>query len=60
MGVDKKLSKKTMDKLREHAKLHKGGMRSKHMREMIKHMKKGDTFTTAHTKAVKAEKKNKK
>jgi hypothetical protein len=52
MGVDKKLTQKQMEKLLEHSKQHKGGMRSKHMRDMIKHMKKGDTFSTAHNKAM--------
>lgn len=48
----KELSKKTMDKLKEHAKQHKGGMRSKHMKDMVKHMKDGKTFSQAHTMAL--------
>ena len=55
----KKLSKKTMDRLREHSKAHKGGMRGKHMRNMKKFMEAGDTFSTAHTKAVREDKKSK-
>ena len=58
-GIKKNLDKKTMDKLKDHSKLHKGGMRSKHMKEMVKNMKSGDTFSTAHTKAKKEEKKPK-
>ncbi len=56
-GIKKNLDKKTMDKLKDHSKLHKGGMRSLHMKEMVKNMKLGDTFSTAHTKATKEEKK---
>jgi hypothetical protein len=56
----KKLSKKTMDRLREHAKAHQGGMRGKHMRNMKKFMEAGDTFSTAHTKAMREDKKMKK
>jgi len=47
------LTSKQMDKLREHAKMHKGGMRSKHMRNMVKFMKEGMSFTKAHNKAIK-------
>ena len=54
------LSKKTMDRLREHAKAHQGGMRGKHMRNMKKVMEAGDTFSTAHTKAMREDKKMKK
>jgi len=50
------LTEKQMDKLREHSKLHKGGMRSKHMRNMVKFMKAGDSFTKAHNKAKKLDK----
>ena len=55
----KKLSKKTMDRLKEHSKAHKGGMMGKHMKNMKKFMEGGDTFSTAHTKAMKEDKKNK-
>tara|TARA_R100000697_G_scaffold112686_1_gene130446 strand:- start:733 stop:1200 length:468 start_codon:yes stop_codon:yes gene_type:complete len=47
----KKLTDKQMAKLKEHAKKHEGGMRGKHMKNMVKFMKEGDTFSTAHTKA---------
>ena len=52
----KKLSKKTMDRLKEHSKKHEGGMRGKHMRNMVKFMKQGDSFTKAHNKAKKLDK----
>lgn len=42
-----------LDKLKEHSKLHKGGMKSIHMKNMIKFMKEGDTFNEAHKKAKK-------
>ncbi len=48
-----KLTEKQMAKLREHAKLHQGGMRSRHMRNMVKFMKEGDSFALAHKKAMK-------
>ena len=53
MGVSKKLSEKQIERIKEHSKLHKGGMNSKHIKNMVKLMKKGDTFSTAHTKAKK-------
>ena len=53
----KKLSKKTMDRLKEHSKAHKGGMMGKHMKNMKKFMEAGDTFSTAHTKAKKEDSK---
>lgn len=43
-------------KLREHAKQHEGGMRGKHMRNMVKFMKAGDSFNKAHKKAKKLDK----
>tara|TARA_R100000149_G_C5827354_1_gene104264 strand:- start:205 stop:768 length:564 start_codon:yes stop_codon:yes gene_type:complete len=43
-------------KLKEHAKFHKGGMRSKHMKNMVKFIKEGDSFNKAHDKAVKLDK----
>ena len=49
-----------MDRLREHSKAHQGGMRGKHMRNMKKFMEAGDTFSTAHTKAMREDKKMKK
>ena len=42
-----------MNKLKEHAKKHKGGMRSRHMKNMVKFMKEGDSFAKAHSKAKK-------
>ena len=52
----KDLPEKAQVKLREHAKFHKGGMRGKHMRNMIKFMGEGMTFTKAHNKAKKLDK----
>lgn len=49
----KTLSKAQMEKLKEHAKNHAGGMRGKHMRNMLKFMRSGDSFAVAHKKAVK-------
>ena len=40
-------------KLREHAKNHEGGMTGKHMKNMVKFMRAGDSFTVAHNKAKK-------
>mgnify|MGYP003654448427 CR=1 FL=1 len=53
----KDLTKKMQEKLREHAKLHTGGMKSKHMKNMIKNISNGDTFSVAHNKAKKLDKK---
>lgn len=50
------LSKKDKEKLAEHSKLHKGGMKSKHMKNMVKFMKEGDSFSKAHNKAMKLDK----
>ena len=44
-------------KLMEHSKMHKGGMASKHMKNMVKFMRAGDTFAKAHKKAVEMDKK---
>jgi len=49
----KDLKQPTQLRLREHAKMHKGGMQSKHMKNMIKFMTNGDSFSKAHTKAKK-------
>lgn len=46
-------------KLKEHAKLHKGGMSSNHMKNMKKFIANGDSFSAAHTKAVKLDKEKK-
>lgn len=43
---------KMMNKLKEHSKLH-GGMGSKHMKNMKKFIKGGDSFSVAHSKAKK-------
>jgi len=45
-----------MDKIKEHSKLHKGGMSSKHIKNMKKFMMEGDSFTKAHNKAKKLDK----
>ena len=44
-------------KLKEHSKLHQGGMKGKHMKNMVKFMNKGDTFSNAHNKAKKLDSK---
>jgi len=53
----KDLPMKVQSKLREHSKIHKGGMRSKHMRNMVKLMSGGMTFARAHNKAKKMDEK---
>tara|TARA_R100000734_G_scaffold18690_2_gene16163 strand:+ start:558 stop:749 length:192 start_codon:yes stop_codon:yes gene_type:complete len=53
------ITKVEMKKLETHSKKHKGGMNSKHMKNMMKFMKAGDAFITAHKKAVDLDKKNK-
>jgi len=40
-------------KLREHAKQHSGGMTGKHMKNMVKFMRAGDSFAKAHSKSKK-------
>jgi len=40
-------------KLKAHAKKHEGGMKGKHMKNMVKYMKQGDSFEEAHKKATK-------
>ena len=47
------ITKKDKAKLKEHSKKHEGGMKGKHMKNMTKAMKKGDSFATAHNKAKK-------
>lgn len=49
----KNISTSQMNKLKEHSKDFKNGMNSKHIKDMIKFMKKGDSFSTAHKKAMK-------
>ena len=50
---------KMQKRLKEHAKLHKGGMNSNHMKNMKKFIANGDSFSAAHTKAVKLDKEKK-
>ena len=57
MKKSNKLTDKQMEKLKTHSKKHKGGMNSKHMKNMKKFMMSGDTFIVAHNKAVKLDKK---
>ncbi len=60
--MDKKkkdLSPAMLKKLKEHSKLHKGGMGSKHIRKMIIYIKEGNSFNKAHDLTVEFEKKNK-
>lgn len=49
----KNISSSEMKKLKDHSKMHKGGMNSKHIKNMIKFMKKGDSFSKAHKEAKK-------
>tara|TARA_R110000772_G_scaffold2257_3_gene7825 strand:+ start:4756 stop:5193 length:438 start_codon:yes stop_codon:yes gene_type:complete len=49
----KVLTKEEMSKILKHSKSHEGGMKSEHIKNMIKFMKAGDTFNQAHKKAVK-------
>ncbi len=48
------ISENMMLRLRKHAKLHKGGMSSKHMKNMKRFIKMGDSFSKAHSKALKS------
>jgi hypothetical protein len=57
MKKSSKLSEKQMKQLETHSKKHKGGMNSKHMKNMVKFMKAGDSFIVSHNKAVKLDKK---
>ena len=57
MKKSSKLSEKQMKQLETHSKKHKGGMNSKHMKNMVKFMKEGNSFIVAHNKAVKLDKK---
>ena len=56
-GKKGEISQKEMARLIEHTKQHNGGMRSKHMRNMIKMMKEGMSFAMAHKKAMALDKK---
>ena len=51
------ISESNMKKLKEHSKMHKG-MKSKHMLNMIKFMKAGDSFSKAHMKSKALDKKS--
>ncbi len=53
----KKLSNEDMSKLLKHSKSHEGGMKGKHIKNMIKFMKEGDSFKKAHEKAKKEDEK---
>ncbi len=44
------ITREMMSKLKEHSKKH-GGMASPHMKTMLKFIKLGDSFSTAHKKA---------
>ncbi len=44
--------------LKDHSKLHRGGLKSKHMKNMIKFMKAGDSFSKAHMKSKALDKKS--
>jgi len=57
MGSKKKLTDAQMKKLEEHSKNHKGGMNSAHMKNMVKGMKEGMTFSKAHKMAMEKDKK---
>ena len=46
------ISAAEMKRLKTHSKMHKGRMASKHMKNMKKFMKMGDSFILTHNKAV--------
>ena len=52
----KELTKAQMEQLKKHSKLHKGGMNSFHIKNMIKFMKQGNNFMKAHMKAQQLDK----
>ena len=54
MKKGKELTEAQEKRLKEHSKKH-GGMKSAHMKDMIKSMKDGDTFAKAHKKAMEHE-----
>lgn len=51
-----KLTEKQMQTLKKHSTKHKGGMKSKHMKNMLKFMRQGDSFIKAHGRAKKLDK----
>ena len=55
----KDLSKANQEKIKKHSSAHEGGMKSKHIRNMIRFMTKGDSFSVAHKKAMEIDKKTK-
>ena len=55
-----KISEKNMQRLKEHSKVHKGGMKGRHMKNMLTFMREGDTFAVAHNKAKKIDENKKK
>ncbi len=55
-GKKGEISQKEMARLIQHSTKH-GGMKSKHMRNMIKMMKQGMSFAMAHKKAMELDKK---
>ena len=60
-GMEQRLTDAQMKRLKEHAKMHKGGMASKHMKKMMMVMtKEGKSFSEAHKIAVKHDKAKKK
>ena len=51
------LTQAMSNKIVKHSDLHKGGMQSKHIKNMIIYIRAGDSFTVAHNKAKKLDKK---
>ena len=56
-GKKGEISQKEMARLIEHSKSHEGGMKGRHMRNMIRMMKQGMSFAMAHKKAKELDKK---
>ena len=52
----KELTKAQMEQIKKHSKLHKGGMNSFHIKNMMKFMKQGQSFMKAHMKAQQLDK----
>jgi hypothetical protein len=52
----KDLTKVQMEQIKKHSKLHKGGMNSFHIKNMIKFMKQGSSFMKAHMKSQQLDK----
>ena len=50
------LSDKVSNRLRNHAKEHKGGMKSNHIKIMLKHLRNKISFKKAHEMALKENK----